>query len=128
MASGYNGKVLFVDPSSGSIKEEYIFTASTTDIDFDKIYYLFDWGDGNFSGWLGPVSSGKTIEASHIWIERGTYEIRVQARDVHGLESEWSDPLTVSMPRTKAFNQIPKILIWLFERFPFLQSYIPQFL
>jgi len=32
------------------------------------------------------------------------------------------------MPKQKIFNQIPQMIIWLFERFPFLQSSFPYFL
>ena len=30
--------------------------------------------------------------------------IQVKAKDVYGAESEWSDPLPVSMPKNKAIN------------------------
>lgn len=60
--------------------------------------------------------------------ENGTYEIKVSVRDEKLEWSEWSDPLTVTMPRAKIFNQIPRILVWLFERFTFLQPYLSYFL
>ncbi|RLF29215.1 MAG: hypothetical protein DRN05_02125 [Thermoplasmata archaeon] len=88
-------------PTSGRIRKTYTYSSTTTDPDNDQIYYLFDWGDGSYSGWLGPYSSGDTVEASHTWTKRGTYEIRVKAKDEHGVQSEWSDPLPVSMPRGK---------------------------
>jgi hypothetical protein len=103
-------------PESGSINEEHIFTASTTDPDGDKIYYLFDWGDGEFSGWLGPYNSGETAETSYMWTEKGNYEIRVKAKDDHGVQSEWSDPLPVNMPKDKQTFNGP--LFNIFERFP----------
>ena len=40
-----------------------------------------------------------------MWDEKGDYEIKVKAKDVHGAESEWSDPLTVTMPRDKVLYQ-----------------------
>jgi hypothetical protein len=87
--------------SSGGINTEYSFTASTTDPDGDRLYYLFDWGDDSYSGWIGPINSGQTIEASHKWIEKGTYQIKVKAKDVHGIQSDWSDPLPFSTPKNK---------------------------
>ena len=87
------------------------------------IYILFDWDDRNSSGWLGPYNSGEKVSVYHLWKEQGTYEIRVKAIDTRGDNSEWSDPLVVSMPKNKSITFIPKILIWLFERFPFLQPY-----
>jgi len=103
---------------SGKINVEYTYTAMTTDPDGDDLYYLFDWGDGGFSGWVGPHVSGTIAEASHKWSEKGSYEIRVKAKDIHGVQSEWSDPLSVSMPRNKAFNFNLDLLEQLLERFP----------
>ncbi len=107
-------------PSSGSPGEEYSFTGTTTDPEQNQIFYLFDWGDGEFSEWLGPFQSGETAEESYTWTEKGTYEIRVLAKDDHGVQSEWSDPLPVSMPKTKDINIINIWLQRFIDRFPFL--------
>jgi hypothetical protein len=95
--------------SSGGVNVEYTYTASTTDPNGDKLYYLFDWGDGNFSGWTGPYNSGEIAEMSHKWTEEGNYEIKVKAKDDHGVQSEWSDPLSVSMPKNKILINTPFI-------------------
>ncbi|HIH28993.1 MAG TPA: hypothetical protein HA260_04220, partial [Thermoplasmata archaeon] len=62
-----------------------------------QIYYLFDWGDGSNSGWLGPFDSGVTGVASHIWTTLGTFNVKVKARDVWGAGSFWSDALVVTI-------------------------------
>ncbi|OYT62544.1 hypothetical protein B6U81_00660 [Thermoplasmatales archaeon ex4484_30] len=72
---------------------EYTYITSTTDIDGDKVYYKWDWGDGNTSNWIGPFDSGEKAEASHVWAKRGIYRIRVKAKDTFGFESDWSEPL-----------------------------------
>jgi len=115
---------------SGKTGDEYIYQTSTTDSDGDQVWYKWYWNDkiNETSGWLGPYDSGDTCEASHSWDEDGDYEIKVKAKDLYGDESPWSDPLTVAMPRVKIFNQIPKILIWLFERFPFLEQFFSHFI
>ena len=105
--------------TSGGAGVEYTYTASTTDPDEDDIYYLFDWGDGTYSEWIGPKKSGQTANASHKWIEQKNYEIRVKAKDNHGVQSEWSDPLPISMPKNKQLNELPF--------FNFLQKF-PQLL
>ena len=84
--------------TSGKINVEYTYTASTTDPDDDQIYYWFDWGDGSNSGWVGPYNSGQTGNANHTWATKGNYTIRVKAKDVYDHESDWSDPLSVTMP------------------------------
>jgi len=45
------------------------------------------------------------IGVSHTWEKRGSYEIKVKAKDVNGAESQWSDPLSVTMPRSKVSNK-----------------------
>ena len=87
-------------PTSGRINVEYTYTVVTTDPEGDKIYYLIDWGDGTDSGWLGPYNSGETIEVKHKWTTKGSYQIKVKARDVFGAQSEWSDPLPITMPKS----------------------------
>jgi len=91
-------------PYNGKTREEIVYQSQAIDPQDDQIHYLFSWGDGTDSGWLGPVSSGETFEASHTWKRRGIFEVRARARDTKGLESEWSDPLLVTIPRERAVN------------------------
>jgi hypothetical protein len=77
-------------PTSGSTGVSYSFSATTTDPDGDDIYFMFDWGDGNQSSWLGPYSSGGTATASHAWASAGSYAVTVKAKDTNGAESGWS--------------------------------------
>ena len=84
-------------PSAWVKNQECSFTASTTDPEGDTIYYMFDWGDGSYSQWLGPIGSGQEIEGTHIWTELGDYDLKVRARDVWGRVSEWSAPLTLTI-------------------------------
>ncbi|HVQ00882.1 MAG TPA: C25 family cysteine peptidase [Candidatus Thermoplasmatota archaeon] len=73
----------------------YNYTSSATDPNGDQIYYLFDWGDGTNSGWLGPYNSGQTVTASQIWTILGNFSVTVRARDVWGAGSMPSDSLQV---------------------------------
>jgi len=88
-------------PANGKAGEEHTYSSSTTDPDGDQILYWFDWGDGENSGWIGLFDSGVEASASHIWDEKGNYEIKVKAKDIYGVESEWSDPLVISMPKNR---------------------------
>jgi hypothetical protein len=103
-------------PTNAGIKREHIYTSSTDDIDGDDIYYLFDWGDGTYSRWIGPYSSGEEASASHSWEEQGSYEVRVKAKDEHGQMSDWSDPLPITLPKTKNLN-LP-IYSWIYHYLP----------
>jgi len=103
-------------PATGGADVEYTYTAFTTDPNGDDIYYLFDWGDGTYSEWIGPKNSGEIVEKTHSWTEEGDYEIRVKAKDDRGVQSEWSDPLPISMPKNKQLIDLPFFDI--FEKFP----------
>jgi hypothetical protein len=109
-------------PSQGKSGVEKSFTSSTIDPDEDQVFYFWDWGDGTNSGWLGPYNSGEICEASHIWDEEGTYEIKVKAKDSSDKESDWSDPLPITMPKNKAINPFSLFLERLMERFPILEQ------
>ena len=82
----------------------YKFQSQTFDPDGDRVYYLFDWGDGSFSNWLGPYESGTAVTAYHRWTSRGQFNIKVKAKDELDGESDWSDPLIVSMLKRRPAN------------------------
>jgi hypothetical protein len=75
----------------GHLLTDYTYTTSTTDVEGDQLWYNWDWGDGQTSGWLGPYLSGEQASAIHSWSLSDTYQIKVKARDELGEESEWSD-------------------------------------
>ena len=107
--------------------EKTLYFASTTDPDGDDIYYKFSWGDGTDSGWVGPFPSGTLADANHTWSARGDYTIKVKAKDTHGLETDWSDPLPIRVPKGREMFNHPlllKILNRLIELFPLLKNLI----
>jgi len=94
----------------------YVYSTSTEDIDGDTVYYMWDWGDQSLSSWMGPYPSGVSINASHKWETKGIYDVRVKAKDGNGMESDWSNPLIVDVPKTPLGNLhwiIEKIFEWL---------------
>jgi hypothetical protein len=82
-------------PASGIANVEYTYSGNTTDPNGDNIYYLFSWGDGTNSGWLGPYPSGTTVEASHAWIYGGIYNVKLKAKNT--IDGPWSNPLAVQI-------------------------------
>jgi hypothetical protein len=91
-------------PINGGVGKTYTYETSTTDPETDQIYYLFDWDDGTTSGWFGPFNSGDTASADHKWSSQGNYFVKAIAKDENGVISVWSDPLPVSIPKSKAAN------------------------
>ncbi len=77
-------------PGSGMRDVSYSFSATTTDPDGDQVAFKFDWGDGTESGWSSYVGSGESASMSHSWSSKGTYQVRVKAKDAYDAESGWS--------------------------------------
>jgi hypothetical protein len=92
---------------SGKVGKTYKYTTSTTDPNGDDVYFMWDWGDGNFSEWIGPYQPGATASAQKSWTTKGSYSIKVKAKDRSGLESSWSDPLPITMPTSKNAPAFP---------------------
>jgi hypothetical protein len=119
-------------PPSGKAGVSYTYETRSTDPNGDMIYYLFDWGDANNSGWNGPYASGESVTMSNIWVKKGSYDIRVKAKDdpnhdgdpSDGIESDWSDPLKVSMPKISSDSPIINRILNIYERLPFLSLHM----
>jgi hypothetical protein len=65
---------------------------------------LFDFGDGNTTGWIGPFesgSSGDPIEVSHTWAQPGVYEVKAKTKNTVEAESAYSNPLEIHISRLK---------------------------
>jgi PKD repeat protein len=103
-------------PAKGKPLSNYKYTFVTTDPDLDMVYYLVDWGDNTTSEWLGPYSSGVQGSAVHNWTDKGTYTVKVKAKDTHDAESDWG---TLSVKIPFSYDQpILSLLERFFERFP----------
>ncbi len=102
--------------NKGKVGEEYQYTVNTTDIDQDDIYYYVNWSDNTPDQLAGPYDSGEAALLNHVWSEKGTYTVKVKARDKYNTESDWAI-LTVTMPYS--FDKpLLQFLGLLFERFP----------
>ncbi|HWR63786.1 MAG TPA: C25 family cysteine peptidase [Candidatus Thermoplasmatota archaeon] len=111
--------------ATGQPGNTYMYSSSTTDPEGDGVYYLWDWGDGNFSEWVGPYASGNSVSTQKSWTEQGNYSVRVKAKDSQGHESVWSDPLDVTMPyNLPYFVKLLDLLETLFPRlFQFFENF-----
>jgi hypothetical protein len=89
-------------PHYGKTNTTYTFSlGAITDPEQDQLFCLFDWGDGDTSGWLGPYDSGVTVNASYAWREPGNYTVRVKLKDSYGAESDWSAPFFITIVQLK---------------------------
>jgi C1A family cysteine protease len=99
-----------IGENEGTINIEYYYSSSSIDPNNDSLYFIFDWGDGTDSGWIGPYESNEIVNISHIWIEKGNYEVKTKVKDIHELESEWSKPISISMPMNNKLLRLSYIL------------------
>ena len=113
-------------PTSGKPETNYTYNTSTNDSQGEQVYYLWDWGDGSFSEWLGPCYSGSTIGATYAWQKKGEFAVRVKARDTRGAESPWSEPLSISMPKYKPYINRP--FLNFLEQYPLIYQLLQRLL
>jgi len=81
-------------PSVGKVGISYNWTFMSTDPEGNNITYYIEWGD-NTSNITDFYPSGTDIKLKHTWNEDGTYNITAKAQDIHGAESNWSDPYSI---------------------------------
>jgi hypothetical protein len=105
-----------IGSAKGKPNATYLYSFVTTDPENEPVSYFIDWGDGTNSSWLGPYESGVQKTASHSWSRKGTYIVKVKAKDVFDSESDWGR-LIVMIPCSYIVH-IRSLLEWLFERFP----------
>ena len=70
---------------------EYTYSSITNDSNLDQILYMFEWGDGNNSGWLNLYDSNILVNSSHTFEDQGGYYIKCKAKDVFNNETDWSE-------------------------------------
>jgi len=100
-------------PSGGVVGKHIVFSAVTTDPDGDRVAYWFDWDDGSNSGWVDNAGnyyeSGSEGGCTHIWNSAGTYDVKVKAKDINGVESGFSDPTSIVINTLPATPDKPYI-------------------
>jgi hypothetical protein len=112
-------------PLNGKAGKEYEYTLKSTSPLDNDVYYYIDWGDGYWTDWIGPYSSGETVNAVHTWKKDGNYTIRVRAKDTDNLHGPWNE-FEISIPRNKiATNNLLQMFL---ERFPILEKILQPFL
>ncbi len=84
-------------PANGSATAPYDFTTSATDPDNDPLYYMFNWGDGQLSAWLGPVASGADCIGTHAWANPGNFNVMAKAKDTMGAETGYSSIASIHL-------------------------------
>ena len=94
----------------------YEYTFNSTDPEGDEIFYCIHNSDGN-EDWIGPYESGKERSINISWKKKGTFSIKIKAKDIYHAKSEWGI-LNVTVPKYKSpFFNFP-ILNRLFVLFP----------
>lgn len=92
-------------PLTGEVNKPHRYVLLLTDPDEDQLVKLeVNFGDKTLYETCGcdkPWYNGTIIDISHVWKETGEYNITGRVMDEYGIWSEWSEPLSVSMPLQK---------------------------
>lgn len=106
----------------GKIGQTYEYSTRATDPDNDQVWYNWSWGDGTYSGWLGPYDSNVWATAEKSWTKKGDYSIKVKAKDTSDAEGPWSDPLPITMPKSRSWHIMSLLSQFLQNLLMFLQN------
>lgn len=82
-------------------KEQTYTTNPVKDPDNDKIQQ-YEW-DFNGDGKVDKKTNAPSV--TYTWEKKGSYSVKVRARDEYGAVSEWSDPLSVIVPRSRLLDK-----------------------
>jgi parallel beta-helix repeat protein len=89
----------------------------------EQIYYKWDWGDGNETGFEGPFNSTVPMNMTYTWVNDGVYDIRVKARYSGGSESNWSAAHSMVVAEQINFSNVKLGTVY-FKLFSFNRSFI----
>ena len=113
-------------PTSGQINTMHEYNFLVIDPNDDLLEKMeIDWGDGEIeevcAGCTGPRwPSGSIQKVEHKWKSQGDYSISARVMDVYGKWSEWSEPLSVTMPVKKPILHL--FIQRLCDHFPILSK------
>jgi uncharacterized protein YozE (UPF0346 family) len=97
-------------PATGKPDVTYDFTCNSADPEGHDIFYYIDWNDGSNSGWMGPYSSNSDLVVNHTWSEKGTYAVKIKAKDIIGAESAWGT-LSVKIPASIPIDESTRTIL-----------------
>ncbi|KYK19978.1 hypothetical protein AYK24_04515 [Thermoplasmatales archaeon SG8-52-4] len=111
-------------PVKGKAGISYDYTFKSVDPNSDDIYFYILWDDGHSEMWEGPYSSGTDVIFAHTYAKEGKYTIKAKAKDIHGVESDWSE-FIVTMPRYKTISSL--LPLKLLAQFPLVRFLFLKF-
>jgi hypothetical protein len=102
-------------PTEGKPRIAYSYMIVAADPEGDGMFYYVDWGDTTSSNWVGPYPANESVTLTHTFTKKGSYTIKVQARDIYYAVGPWGT-LEVTMPTEVSLPFFLKFL----HRFPLI--------
>ncbi len=86
------------------------FIGESIDPDNDLFYLKLNTDDGlewdNYTEWNIYFASNQNIAFRHLYTKTGKYNLRIKVIDIHGAESEWSDPIEIIVTKHPCVKRI----------------------
>ena len=110
---------VFNNPPKARVNTEYEFYVSSSDPNYDQIYFKINYFDGTITDWIGPFGYNANVKFTHIYTEEGGYQLAAKAIDDPNGDGDLSDGkespqgnshVTVSRIRTRYDMILFKIL------------------
>jgi hypothetical protein len=94
-------------PARCAIDSTAEFKVIAADPENDSVSYRLSWGDGDTTEWTDWHFHWTYVTAEHSWFRPGIYAVRAVVRDTRGWESDWSEPVAVTV-----LARMPGTLRW----------------
>jgi len=92
------GKPDVYGPTVGGPGENLEWRVFGNDPNRDPVQFKFDFGDGTTSDWTEFIKDG-SLYKSHIYENKGSYQLKVKSRDCDLMESDWTTKeITIKEP------------------------------
>jgi hypothetical protein len=87
---------LNLDKTTLAAGETLTFQTYAADPDGNEVHFMFDYGNGETSGWVGPFASDTVCEHTYEFPGSGSFDVMVKARDQWEEESGWTETKSVT--------------------------------
>lgn len=76
---------------------EYYYTIKAYDKEGKNITIMFNWDNGTYTEWSEYVPSNTTVTMPHTYKSVSTHTLKALAQDENGMNSTWSNTLTINV-------------------------------
>lgn len=119
---------VFDNPKKVCVNTVYEFYVSSTDPNYDQIYFKINYFDGTITDWIGPFGYNANVKFTHVYTEQGGYQLAAKAIDDPNGDGDLSDGKESPQGNShvtvfRVRSRYDMILFKIFNMFPLLKKF-----